>query len=147
MCTEDAPLNGLAVSHRILKNNEVYHSLSHSRKGHSCSYLVQFEETGELQYGIILYYVASLVNYAIIRVYLCPDITIFPMVPSTDALILELVQQNVIGQKCVAVKETDEVIPCVDILTKCIFVESQQIGLSGFVITVAAHEPFIDSLL
>ena len=83
--------------HRFVKNN-VYHSLSYSRKGHPYSYLVQFEETGELQYGIVLYYVASLGNYAVIRVYSCPGITIFPVVPSTDPVILELVQQNVIGQ-------------------------------------------------
>ena len=43
-------------ANRMLKDDQVYHSLAYKRKGNSCSYIVQFREGVNDEFGLVRYY-------------------------------------------------------------------------------------------
>ena len=44
----------------MLKDDQVYHSLAYKRKGNSCSYIVQFREGVNDEFGLVRYYLFEL---------------------------------------------------------------------------------------
>ena len=41
---------------RMLKDGQIFHTLAYKRRGKSCSYIVEFRQHGNTQYGTVSYY-------------------------------------------------------------------------------------------
>ena len=52
---------------RMLKDGQIFHSLAYKRRGKSCSYIVEFRQCDNTQYGTVNYYLlARNTGYAVI---------------------------------------------------------------------------------
>ena len=130
-------------ANRMLKDDQVYHSLAYKRKGNSCSYIVQFREGVNDEFGLVRYYLfVRNTGFALISKFERKgNICSFELEDQDDMLVKSFIEQNILGQHFQAVRETssDICIPCCDIVCRCVFVPSTTAGLSGYVSPVLRH--------
>ena len=114
---------------RMKKDNQVYHSMAYTRKGKSCSFLVQFkygEVTRTLEYGKILsYLVVNGIPYAVIRCFQHSPRSIMSGLPDPDdELVKSFNDRGLLGNPFVPVDEGDEIriIVCKDITRRFSFI-------------------------
>ena len=121
----------------MLKDDQVYHSLAYKRKGNSCSYIVQFREGVNDEFGLVRYYLFVRNTNFKRKGNICS----FKLEDQDDMMVKSFIEQNILGQHFQAVRETssDTCIPCCDIVCRCVFVPSTTAGLSGYVSPVLRH--------
>lgn len=128
---------------RIMKDDQVFHSLAYTRKGKSCSYIVQFKEGASYEYGIVQYYLlVGTSGFAVI----CPyeklgNICSFGLQEPVDLMIRSFVDNSILGKHFQAVRVTNStsLVDCCNIVCRCIFVSSEEDGVSDYVSHVLKH--------
>lgn len=128
---------------RMVKDNQIFHSTAYKRKGKSCSYIIQFQEGGGNEYGIVQYYLLVR-NTGIAVIYKYErkgNICSFELEDQDDPMIKSFIDRDLLGKHFQAVKEKMSLtcISCSDIVCRCVFVPSASAGISGYVSPVLRH--------
>lgn len=143
--TESLNLDDQTVhqAYRMVKDNQVFHSMAYKRKGKSCSYIVQFKEGGIDEYGIVQYYLLIRnTGIAVISKFEKKgNICSFDLEEQIDPMIKSFIDRDILGKHFQAVKETSLLtfISCSDIVCRCVCVPSASAGVSGYVSPVLKH--------
>lgn len=128
---------------RMLKNDQIFHSVAYKRKGKSCSYIVKFQEGDEDEFGIVQYYLfVRNTGFAVIwKFEKKGNICSFGLEEQDDTMVKSFIDKNILGKQFQAVKETSSCtyVPCCDIVCRCVFVPSASDGVSGYVSPVLRH--------
>lgn len=128
---------------RMLKDDQVFHSLAYKRRGESCSYIVQFKENDNIEFGTVQYYLlARNTGFAVISKFLKKgNICSFGLEEQADTMIKLFIDRGILGNHFHAVMETPLVscIDCDNILRRCIFVPSEEDEVCGYVSPVLRH--------
>lgn len=127
----------------MLKDDQVFHSLAYKRRGESCSYIVQFKENGNIEFGTVQYYLlARNTGFAVISKFLKKgNICSFGLQEQADTMIKLFIDRGILGNHFEAVTETPIVgcIDCDNILRRCIFVPSTEDEVCGYLSPVLRH--------
>ena len=128
---------------RMLKDGQIFHSLAYKRRGKSCSYIVEFRQCGNTQYGTVNYYLlARNTGYAVISMFQKQgNICSFGPEKQDDSMISLFIEKGILGKHFQAVKETPGTacIDCSDIVRRCVFVPYAGNGVCGFLSPVLRH--------
>lgn len=131
-------------ANRIIIDNQMYHSLAYSRKGDSCSFIVQYNDGSNSEFGLVKYYLlARDTGFVVLNKYeKHGNICAFGVDEEPSDVIVKAFNDNgILGMHFNAVKET-MAIQCVswrDIVCRCVFVQSDEDGISGYVCPVLKH--------
>ena len=124
-------------TNRMYKDDQVFHSLAYRRRGQGCSYIVQFQEHGSNEFGIVKHYLlVKNEGFAVIcKFQKKGNICSFDLEEQEDLMIKSFIDKGILGMHFQAVEETssDTCVPCSHILCRCAFVPSGSTGVSGFV--------------
>lgn len=128
---------------RLFQDGQVFHSLAYKRKGKSCSYIIQFQEDGKDEFGIVQYFLLARNNgFAVIQKFekkgsICSS----ELEEQDDPMVKSFIEKDILGKHFQAVKEgsSDICIPCCDIVCRCVFVSSESAGISGYVSPVLKY--------
>ena len=132
------------LANRMVIDSQMYHSLAYSRKGGSCSFIVQFSHGSEQQYGKVKYYLlARDTGFVVLCKYeKLGNICSFGLDEEPDDEMVKAFNENgILGTHFQAVKET-RTVQCVswrNIVCRCVFVQSEEDGISGYVCPVLKH--------
>ena len=128
---------------RMLKDDEIFHSVAYKRRGKSCSYIVKFQESNEDEFGIIEYYLlVRNTGFAVIRKFEKKgSICSFGLEEQDDEMVKSFIDSHILGKQFQAVKEVGlcSYVPCCNIICRCVFVPSPSDGVSGYVSPVLRH--------
>lgn len=131
-------------ANRMMIDNQMFHSLSYSRKGDSCSFIVQYNDGSNSKFGLVKYYLlARDTGFVVLYVYeKHGNICLFGLDEEPNDVVVKAFNDNgILGMHFTAVKET-RTIQCVswrNIVCRCIFVQSEEDGISGYVCPVLKH--------
>ena len=128
---------------RMLKDDQVFHRLAYKRRGESCSYIVQFKENGNIEFGTVQYYLLArnTVFAMISKILKERNICSFGLEEQADTMIKLFIDRAILGNHFQAVRETPLVscIDCDNILRRYIFVPSEEQEACGYVSPVLRH--------
>ena len=113
------------VSYRMTKDHVIFHSTMYPRKGHSCSYLVEFNSNWMTVYGkVVCFIVRENVAYALLEKRkktgrnVCQDLPL-----PQDPVLKDIVERNVIGDHYLEVEEDGELLIVSWLATwRCVYV-------------------------
>ncbi|KXJ10014.1 hypothetical protein AC249_AIPGENE17294 [Exaiptasia diaphana] len=118
------------VSHRMRKEHIVYHSLEYSRKGNSCSYIV---EAADNVFGKVICYIVDNNNngYALLEPYqrtggnVCQGLRKQPQ----DVVLQTIIEKGLIGEEFIEVEDalptTARLIECTLIKNRCLYIPNE----------------------
>ena len=133
----------IQLSTRMIKNGQIFHSLSYKAKGQSCSYIVQFERDRCMRYGTVVCFL--LVNdrpLAAIKLFHSLGGNVSSDLPEPeDEMLRTFHQRGLLGPHFVAVRESEdiELVNCQSLLRRCIFVPSEGQENTGYLCPVLKH--------
>lgn len=132
---------GVAVSQRMIKDGQVYHSSHYSRKKKSCSFLVQFNDDGLMYFGKVEYFVRDGADgFAVVNLFrnLQFNVSEKHITQPEDPVIKEFWSAGYLGCHFTAVQKTQQYkyIHCSCIQHRIVFVESEDQDVDGYVSTV-----------
>ena len=107
--------------HRVIINNQCYHSLQYNKRCSSVSYIVQYCEHSYFKYGKILSFLHGEVSIANVSV-LKPVNTVIDLFNFVDLSPAEMIICSYISESFISVMETEEVhsIPIASFITRCL---------------------------
>lgn len=129
----------VSVSERMHKRGQVFHSLYYKRKAKSASYLVKYLSQSDICFGEVQFFLKDCHNdgYAVVRVIDTIGLNICSsgIDPPRDPVVQTFWSSGFLGHHFVAVRFTRrfKLIPCVQIETRVVFVESDEPNIDGYV--------------
>ena len=120
----------ISISFRLKKGQVVYHSELYSRKGGSCSYLVQYNtDCGTSSYGKICCFILKHNQaFCIIRQYNLKGTTVCTSLdPPSDEFLKAVMESQLVGQEFMAVDITKnyKIIKCDRLEHKYLYIDSE----------------------
>ena len=134
-------VEGITVAQRMIKDDQVYHSCSYSRKKNSASFLVQFSEEGSVYFGKVEYFIKNGDDgFAVVKMFknLQLNVSEINVLEPEDPVLKEFWSARYLGCHFTAVQETQEYkyIHCSSIQHRIVFVQSEEPDVDGYVSTV-----------
>ena len=134
-------VEGITVAQRMIKDDQVYHSCSYSRKKNSASFLVQFSEEGSVYFGKVEYFIKNGDDgFAVVNMFknLQLNVSEINIVEPEDPVLKEFWSARYLSCHFTAVQETQECkyIHCSSIQHRIVFVQSEEPDVDGYVSTV-----------
>ena len=123
-------VEGITVAQRMIKDDQVYHSCSYSRKKNSASFLVQFSEEGSVYFGKVEYFIKNGDDgFAVVNMFKDLQLNVSE---------INILEPEDLGCHFTAVQETQEYkyIHCSSIQHRIVFVQSDEPDVDGYVSTV-----------
>ena len=114
----------MSIGHKITHDYIIYYSSDYKRTKRSCSYVVEFKEANDFQYGKILYYLGNEETYAIItKINLIEMNFLYNLKAKTNNKNREYQNTHLNGLfKLVEETDVQSLIMCKSITAKCILI-------------------------